>query len=80
MQQLETTKGKTVVIPNVIKRYTILYYDINGWKVSSHELRTTPEDAVQSFFNWQESISNEKYRAKYYKIFEVELEIPFVPK
>jgi hypothetical protein len=80
MQQLETVKGKTIIVPNIVKRYSVLYYDYNGWRISNNNLHTTPEDALQSFFGWQESISEEKYRAKYYKIFEVELEIPFVPK
>jgi hypothetical protein len=80
MQQLETIKGKTIIIPNIVKRYSVLYYDYNGWTISNSNLYTTPEDALQSFFNWQETISDEKYRAKFYKIFEVELEIPFIPK
>lgn len=82
MQQLETVKGLTVVIPNIVKRYTVLYYDKNrqGWCVSGHQLDVSPEAAVQSFFNWQETIKDEQYRAQYYKVFEVELEIPFIPK
>jgi hypothetical protein len=80
MQQLETIKGKTVIIPNIVKRYTILYYEWNGWKSHGINLYTTPESAVQDFFKCQESISEKKYRAEYYKVFEVDLEIPFVPK
>ena len=80
MQQLETIKGKTIVVPNIVKRYAILSYDWQGWKISSVDLHTTPESALQNFLTWQESIKDEMYRAKYYKVFEVELEIPFVPK
>jgi hypothetical protein len=48
-------------------------------KTHGINLHTTPESAVQDFFKWQESITDKKYRAEYYKVFEVELEIPFVP-
>ena len=80
MQQLETIKGKTVIVPNIVKRYSILYYDHIGWNISSNNLYTTPEDAIQQFFSWQEGIKDGEYKAKYYKVFEMELEIPFIPK
>jgi hypothetical protein len=79
MQQLETTKGKSIIVPQIVKRYLIAYYDYSGWK-PSHIFEVNPENAIQSFITWQEQIKNEEYRAKYYKVIEVELEIPFVPK
>ncbi len=78
MEQLQIIKGKSITIPRMVKRYIVLYYDFSGWKTANNNLHTTPEDAIQSFFNWQESIKDEQYRAKYYKVFEMELEIPFV--
>lgn len=80
MEQLETIKGKSITLPRMVKRYCIAYYDYTGWKISNNHLYVSPEDAIQSFISWQEGISDEKYRAKYYKVFEMELEIPFVPK
>ena len=80
MEQLQTIKGKSITIPRMVKRYIVLYYDFSGWKTANNNLSTTPEDEIQSFFNWQETIKDEQYRAKYYKVFEMELEIPFVPK
>ena len=80
MEQLETIKGKSITIPKIVKRYAVLYYDNNGWKIYGFELYTTPESALERFYNLQESIKEENYRAKYYKIVEVDLEIPFIPK
>lgn len=78
MQQLETTKGKSVVIPKLVNRYIIMFYDISlGWKVE-YEVYTNPESAIQNFIERQNKYQNENI--KYYKVIEVELEIPFVPK
>jgi hypothetical protein len=79
MQQLETIKGQTVIVPQIVKRYLIAFYDYSGWKCVN-EFDSTPENAIQKFISWQEQIKDEEYRAKYYKVIEVELEIPFVPK
>lgn len=79
MEQLETIKGKSIVIPKIVKRYSILYYDFQGWRIANNNLQTTPESAIEDFFRWQEGIKDEKYRAKYYKVFELDLEIPFIP-
>ena len=79
MQQLETIKGKTIIVPQIVKRYLIAYYDNLGWR-GSNEFHSTPESAIQRFISWQEQIKDEEYRAKYYKVIEIELEIPFVPK
>jgi len=78
MEQLETTKGKSVVIPRLVKRYVIFYYDANqGWQ-TTFSIHTTPESAVQQFLEQQNKYPNEN--VKYYKVIEVELEIPFVPQ
>jgi hypothetical protein len=79
MQQLETIKGQTIIVPQIVKRYLIAFYDYSGWKIYS-DFNSTPENAIQRFISWQEKIKDEDYRAKYYKVIEVELEIPFVPK
>lgn len=80
MEQLQTIKGKSITIPKMVNRYFIVYYDNGGWKANNLNFWTTPEDALQNFFTWQEQIKDEQFRAKYYKVIELELEIPFVPK
>ena len=80
MEQLETIKGKSIIVPKMANRYSVLYYDYSGWKANSFNLFTTPEGAIEDFLRWQQTISDEKYRAKYYKVFELELEIPFIPE
>lgn len=78
MQQLETTKGKSVVIPRLVKRYTILCYrEGSGWQ-TGYALHTTPESALEQFLDTQNRYTDKNI--KFYKVFEVELEIPFVPK
>ena len=77
MEQLETIKGKSVTIPKLVNRYLIMHYDIRiGWQANS-TVYTTPESAIQSFLDF-----NSQYKSdhiKYYKVVEVELEIPFIP-
>ena len=77
MEQLETTKGKSVIIPRMVNRYIIFYYNSQGWQIN-FSIHTTPESAVQRFIERQNKYPNENI--KYYKVIEVELEIPFVPK
>lgn len=77
MEQLETIKGKSVVIPRLVNRYLLAYYDLSqGW-LSDSNFYTTPESAIQNFIDRQNRYKNENI--KYYKVIEVELEIPFVP-
>ena len=78
MQQLETIKGKSVVIPRLVNRYIVMYYDVNiGWRCE-FEPYTTPESAMQSFIEKINKYSSSK--PEYYKVIEVELEIPFIPQ
>lgn len=78
MEQLETTKGKSVVIPRLVNRYIVMFYEINmGWR-AEFEVYTTPESAMQNFIERKNKYPNEN--VKYYKVIEVELEIPFIPK
>lgn len=78
MEQLETIKGKSVVIPRLVNRYLLAFYDLNqGW-LSENYFYTNPESAIQNFIDRQSKYNNEN--VKYYKVIEVELEIPFVPK
>jgi len=78
MQQLETTKGKSVVIPKLVNRYIIMFYDISlGWRVE-FEVFTNPESAIQWFIEQKSRYVNDNI--KFYKVVEVELEVPFVPK
>lgn len=78
MEQLETTKGKSIVIPRLVNRYIIMFYEINmGWR-TEFNVYTNPESAIQDFIERQNRYPNENI--KYYKVIEVELEIPFVAK
>ena len=78
MQQLETIKGKSVVIPRLVNRYIVMYYDVNiGWRCE-FEPYSTPESSMQSFIERINKYSSAK--PEYYKVIEVELEIPFVPQ
>jgi hypothetical protein len=76
MEELKITKGKSVTIPKIVNRYIIMYYDVNlGWQ-SDMSVFTTPESGIQNFVERQNRYKNENI--KYYKVIEVELEIPFV--
>jgi hypothetical protein len=76
MEELQITKGKSVTIPKIVNRYILMYYDVNmGWQ-SFCNVHTTPESAIQHFIESQRYYKNENI--KYYKVIEVELEIPFV--
>ena len=53
-----------------------MYYDVNlGWQ-SDMGIFATPESGIQNFIERQNRYKNENI--KYYKVIEVELEIPFV--
>ena len=65
MEQLETTKGKSVVIPRLVNRYIVMYYDVNiGWRCE-FEPYTTPESAMQSFIERIKSVDqdNDLYKS-----------------
>jgi hypothetical protein len=77
MQQLEITKGKSVVIPTIVKRYILMvWHKTLGWQCQS-ETFTTPESAIQNLLDRQNQYYNKDI--EFYKCIEVELEIPFVP-
>lgn len=82
MEQLETIKGKSVVIPKISKRYIIVYYNYSGWTFfhGISNFYVNPESALESFFEWAGKITEDRVKPKYYKIIELELEIPFIPK
>jgi hypothetical protein len=78
MQQLEITKGKSVIVPQIAKRYILLYLDnIQGWQ-TDREVFTNPESAIQNFIERQNKYPNKDI--EFYKCIEVDLQIPFVPK
>jgi hypothetical protein len=78
MTQLETIKGKSIEIPRYVNRYLILVYrDSSGW-TSEINLFTNPESAIQNFMDRQNKYTD--ISIKYYKVVELEVEIPFVPK
>jgi hypothetical protein len=77
MEQLQTIKGRSVTIPKLVNRYLILAYNIHiGWSAYGN-IHATPEGALQAFLENQNKYRDENI--KYYKLIEVELEIPFVP-
>jgi hypothetical protein len=66
MEQLEITKGKSVVIPKIVSRFIVMYYDkFIGWKCE-YQVFTTPESATQDFIQRQEHYPNSNIM--YYKI------------
>ena len=78
MTQLETIKGKSIEIPRYVNRYLILVYrDNSGW-TSEINLFTNPESAIQNFMDRQNKYTD--ISIKYYKVVELEVEIPFVSK
>lgn len=79
MIQLATVKGKTVIVPNIVKRYTILYWTNNGWNIHGYNLFTTPESGIQDFYRVWEN-RREEGRPLCFKVIEMDLEIPFIPK
>ena len=79
MEQLQPIKGKSITIPKMVKRFIIAYYK-DGWKIYTIIPHVNPEGALEEFYRWQEQITSEYYRAEYYKVIEIELEIPFIPK
>ena len=82
MEQLETIKGKSIVIPKIAKRYIIVYYSYFGWRVFDgyNNFSVNPETALEQFFEWAGKIKEENVKPKYYKVIELDLEIPFVPQ
>jgi len=79
MEQLEKIKGKSIVIPKMVKRFLIAYYK-DGWKIFTITPHVNPEGALEEFYRWQEKLTDEYFKAEYYKIIEVDFEIPFIPK
>ena len=40
MQQLEATKGKSVIIPRIVNRFIVMYYDkFIGWKCEYQDFK-----------------------------------------
>jgi hypothetical protein len=78
MEQLETTKGKSITVPRLVKRYILMmWHEGLGWQCNMN-VYTTPESAIENFIEQQNRYFNKDI--KYYKCIEVELEVPFVPK
>ena len=79
MEQLEATKGKSVVVPRIVNRYLILYYTKEeGWTGHARTF-VTPESAIEDFLRYSRSYKKGIYGYPYfYKVVEVELEIPII--
>lgn len=87
MIELEKIKAKSVTVPKRVKRYGLAYYTASdGWRLFyGPQLETTPEGILQSFITCNrhlidegETEKNRNYYPKYYKIFELDLEIPLI--
>lgn len=77
MTELKPTKGKSITIPTMVKRYCVaIYVDGSGWE-NTLPFFTTPESALEYFFNLYKN-SDPIYKPKFYKVFELELEIPII--
>lgn len=78
MQQLETIKGKSIIVPRFVKRYILMFYHLSmGWQ-TERTVYTSPESAIQDFIERINKYPDEN--VKYYRAVEVELEVPFIPK
>jgi len=80
MKQLEQTKGIAKLVPAKVKRYFVTSWSkANGWQIGSIEYFTTPESAVARFIENQNRYKlDDDYKAEFYKVIEVELEIPIL--
>ena len=77
MIELEPTKAKKATIPKIVKRFSVVYYiESQGWE-NTTQLYTTPESAVESFLRYYEK-SDSRYKPKFYKVYELDLEIPII--
>lgn len=79
MQQLETTTAKSITIPKLVNRYAVAHYSIaTGWEMSTR-LFTTPESAIEEFLRYNRNFKKiDDYTPRYYKVIEMELEIPVI--
>lgn len=78
MEQLENTKAKSITIPKIVNRYAVAYYSkAMGWQMSS-QLFTTPESAIEDFLRFNNFKKKDDYTPRFYKVIEIELEIPVI--
>ena len=77
MIELEATKAKKVTIPKRVKRFSIAYYtESMGWE-NTMQFFTTPESALENFLRMYKD-SDSSYAPKFYKVYELDLEIPII--
>lgn len=77
MIELEPTKAKKVTIPKRVKRFSVAYYtESMGWE-NTTQLFTTPESALENFLRFYKD-SNSSYAPKFYKVYELDLEVPVI--
>ena len=81
MEELKMIKGKSVTIPRMVSRYSVVFYtQINGWQFDNScytGMHTTPESALESFLSGHHVTQEDNDRRPlYYKVIELDLEIP----
>jgi len=77
MIELEATKAKKATIPKRVKRFSVVYYtESMGWE-NTTMLFTTPESALENFLRMYKD-SDSSYAPKFYKVYELDLEIPII--
>lgn len=77
MIELEATKAKKVTIPKRVKRFSVVYYtESMGWE-NTTMLFATPESALENFLRIYKD-SDSSYAPKFYKVYELDLEIPII--
>jgi hypothetical protein len=78
MEQLEKLKARSIVIPKMVSRYVVACYsNAAGWEIFASRLHTTPESALEDFNSFHRKYPQDAdYKVKYYKVVELELELP----
>ena len=80
MIELTPTTGKAVTMPNVVERYTVVYWTTaSGWELYSSQLFTNPESVLASFLTFASTYeTNNAWKPRFYKVVKFDLELPFV--
>ena len=65
---------------NRFSRYFIAFYCSSGWQIySTFNLHTTPESALEEFLRNYGKLDKDSFDyPKYYKVIEIDLEIPII--
>ena len=74
MENLGLTKPREIAVPDVVARYSVIYYlKHSGWRGFAL-FHTTPESAVEHFMKFYEDKLKD-IKPMYYKVYEVYLDV-----